>query len=359
MREAPTISEWLYRGKVFPDEGRLEILWRDVKAVMAGDYEHIFRAFIKMEPHKAAKAREGRWRLIIQSALCVQVAWKMAFSHIEQSLLDNMGSHPSAYGEVWFGGGWRRFKRRAERLGTKWCLDKRAWDWNSPGYIYEDIKELRIRLTLNPTEEWLRVVDLLYDDAYVNSVILVGDKLYRQTVPGLMKSGLLVTISDNSFAQVLLDRYACVRLRKRFSRIFATGDDTIQDEPEDAEAYVDVLQTFGCVVKEAVRGVEFMGTVFTENGPRPLYGGKHLKNITMVADEDVAGVLDSYMRVYAHCPVFTKFWRKLAVSLGVRVKSDAYYRWFYDSPEALERGRFLDCGHSNHADTTRAEAMIV
>lgn len=359
MQQAPTISEWLFKGGLYPDPLQLELLWKDVQSCLRGDYDHIYRAFIKMEPHKRSKADEGRWRLIIQSSMCMQVAWRMAVGHQEDAFLNTMGCHPSAYGEVWFGGGWKKFLSRCERLKLDFCLDKSAWDWNSPGYVYQDIKELRKRLTINPSDEWESLMDRLYEDAYVSSRVLVGSNLYQQTTPGLMKSGLLVTISDNSIAQVLLDRYVAVRLKWPYRTIVATGDDTIQRMPQDVPLYISTIQSFGCVVKEQIHGVEFMGTDFSAGVPIPLYGGKHLKNIQYVQDEDIDCVLDSYMRNYAHSTVFRKFWRTLAVELGAKILSDRYYLWFHDNPEALERGRFAQLSYGNHADRSRGEAMVV
>lgn len=352
MRQAQTIEQWLYCGGLLPDPVRKAELWIDVQRVLQGDYHHVYRAFLKMEPHTKKKAEEGRWRLIIQSSLAVQVAWKMVVGHIEDALMRMMGCHPSCYGEIWYGGGWRRFLDRCRRLGMDMCIDKSAWDWNSPGWVYDACRQLRVRLTRNPNPEWERVLAWLYDDAYSNSMILVAGDLYRQVDPGLMKSGLYVTISDNSFAQVLLDRAACLRLGVRYGPIFCTGDDTIQSRVPHPD-YIATLESFGCVAKEVTYGVEFMGNTFANLGPRPMYGGKHFRNVTMVQDEDLETTIDSYMRAYAKDPVWMKFWRKLAAKLSLRVRSDAYYAWFMDSPDALERGAFAALGLGNHADRTR------
>lgn len=295
--------------------------------------------------------------MIIQSSLAIQVAWKMAIGHLLEAELRNMGRHPSTYGEVWFGGGWRRFRDRVVRLGLVWCLDKSAWDWNSPGWIYQDICELRKRLTVNANPEWEMVLDWLYRDAYSESRVMMGNAIYRQLDPGLMKSGLVPTISDNSYAQVMLDRMVCISLGRPYGPIFATGDDTIQRKQD--QAYVDCLQRYGCVVKEVVEDYEFMGNRFTPEGPRPMYGGKHMVNIQRVADEDMPTVLDSYMRTYAADPVFSGFFRRLAVKLGIPVRSDRYYRWFLNSPEALERGGMNAMTYSNHPDRQGANGAIV
>lgn len=357
MRQATTIGQWLYKGGLLPDQGRLEELWVDVQRVLRGEYRHVWRVFLKMEPHTKAKAQQERWRMIIQCSLAVQVAVKMAVGHLEQRALETMGLHPSTYGEVWFGGGWRRFRMRMERLRLSWCVDKSAWDWNSPGWVFDAIKQLRVRLTVNPTVEWQRFMDWAYSDAYEHSHVMLGDSIYQQCTRGLMKSGSVWTISDNSYAQVLLDRAACYRLGRSYGPIFATGDDTVQRSQDDA--YLIEIQRLGCVVKEVVEDYEFMGNRFLEDGPRPMYGGKHIVNVTRVADDDLPTTLDAYMRIYAASPAFRKFFRRLAVKLGVPVRSDAYYRWFLDSPEALERGVFALRSYHNTPDRQGMGGAIV
>lgn len=358
LLESPTISDWLFRGNLIPDPVRMDMLWSDVRRVLNGEYEHIFRVFMKLEPHTVQKVKQGRWRLIIQSSLAMQVAWKMAVNHLETSLLKKMGVHPSAFGEVWFAGGWRRFRSRAKNLGMNWCLDKSAWDWNSPGWVYEDILELRKRLTVGGTQKWEDTMDMLYRDAFIDSRVLVGGDLYQQIEPGLMKSGLVTTLSDNSFAQGVLDRNACVHLGIPWSVYMATGDDTIQRKPINSDEYVRVIQRFGCVVKEQLEGIEFMGNRFVEYGPEPLYVGKHLVNISQILDENLPTTVDSYMRNYANSKL-APFWRELAYRLKVPVRSRQFYEWFMNNPSALDRGVSSGLLFGNHTDTSRYEASVV
>lgn len=357
MRQATTIDGWLFKGGLYPDPIRAEELWVDVKRVLAGDYQHVWRVFLKCEPHAPKKVRENRWRMIIQSSLSVQVAVKMATAHLQEAVLRTTGSHPSAYGEVWYGGGWRRFRDVLVRLGMVWCVDKSAWDWNSPGWIYAIIRRLDSRLTQNPSDEWERFLDWAYRDTYENSVVMVGDGLYKQLRPGLMKSGSYWTIDHNSKAQVVLDRAACFTLRRPCGPIKATGDDTTQRK-QDAE-YLRVLQSYGCVVKEVVEDYEFMGNRFTPDGPSPLYGAKHLANVVRVADEDLPNVLDSYCRVYAANDLYFGLFRGIATRLGVPLKSRGYYRWFLNNPEAMETGKFGRASYHNHVGRQGPTGAVV
>lgn len=345
MRQATTIDQWLYRGGIYPDDVRVEELWVDVQRVLAGDYEHIWRVFLKTEPHTKKKVRAKRWRMIIQSSLCVQVAVKMATQHLQEAILATTGAHPSAYGETWYGGGWKRFLESLKRMRMTWCIDKSAWDWNSPGWIYKLIRRFDARRTMNPNPKWEKFLDWAFEDTYGSSLVMVGDGVYRQDQPGLMKSGSFWTIEHNSIAQVILDRATCFTLRRPAGPIKATGDDTTQREQD--EDYLRVLQSYGCVVKEVVQDYEFMGNKFTETGPRPLYGAKHLANIVRVADEDLPGVLDSYCRIYAASDTYFGFFSRIANALRIPIKSRGYYLWFLNNPDALERGAFGRTSYHN------------
>lgn len=335
-KEAGTIGKWLWPNDTFdPDPVRAEMLWYLVGQVFEGKYEHIFKVFVKPEPHKLEKAVEGRWRLILASSLPVQLAWHMTVGHLEKAFIEEQPYIPQAYAEVFFGGGWRRFAESCKDRRMTWATDKSAWDWNSPGWCYEACKQLRDRLTRGQTDKWRFVLEWLYRDAYVDSKVLLGTgHIYQQTRPGLMKSGLVVTISDNSLCQDLIDAAAQISVGRLPTRKRVTGDDVVQQKPPRSNEYLQRLQSFGCVVKSAEERLEFMGFDFSE-GIKPIYPHKHIWNLLRQKDEFVPDVLDAYCRIHARNPQFLLFWFDVARRLGVRLKSPAYYKWFMDNPTAL------------------------
>lgn len=335
-REAGTIGAWLYPGNTFePDPAKRSMLLSQVMEVFNGEYDHIFKVFVKPEAHKPEKAAEGRWRLIIASSLPVQVAWAMTVGHLEESLLTNQPNIPPAYNTCFFGGGWRRFAERCRKTQINWATDKSAWDWNSPGWVYRIIQQLRVRLTANATEEWKACLGRLYDDAYFESkVMLATGHIYKQVGGGLMKSGLLVTLSDNSLGQVVEDALAQLSVGQLPTPMFATGDDVLQRKPHDTTAYLERLQRFGCKVKQSSDSLEFMGFDFTDQ-PMPLYPAKHIWNLLRQTEDKLESVLDAYCRMYAKQPEFQKFYQRVADYLGVRVRSPQYYEFFMDNPDAL------------------------
>lgn len=306
MREAPTNGDWLRWEGCDGCPIQKDRLWLMVQDVMAGKYHHFWRVFIKEEPHKPSKAEEGRWRLIIAASLPVQIAWQMTFGKLNDKFIDTCFKTPSMQGLVYVGGGYKQFRTFCRMLQLRTCIDKSAWDFNSPGWVYFQVcLPLRRRLCINPTEKWLQVATALYEDAYHNSVLQLEDgTTYQQLFRGFMKSGVVNTISDNSLGQVALHALAEKRLfnendQKRMSPILATGDDTIQRRSGDQ--YLDELEKAGCIVKECNDGYEFMGFDLNEDF-KPMYPTKHLVSIMHQKQEFVAQVLDSYMRMYIKTP---------------------------------------------------------
>lgn len=331
MKEKPTIGDWLGAdgfGKYNPVQ--VQRLWLDVQKVMDGTYEHYFRAFVKDEPHKIAKAETNRWRLVIASSLPVQMVWRMLY-HEQNDALNRLSAEiPSKHGYVHCYGGWRKFLAEAKTLGMKISRDISGWDVGAPGFIFEIIRDLR-ESWAGVDEYWKVVHRRMYADAYGHSKILFSNGLVvEQLFPGYMKSGLFSTIADNSLAMVGIHGLACGRANLPVGEIWATGDDVTQSTVSDA--YLDELGTLGCRVKEVLHHLEFMGINYSSGKPEPMYQSKHLYNVTMkgfVLEE----LFDSYCRMYAESEHFGA-WAKLAKDLGVNVKSQRYYQFWYSSPLA-------------------------
>lgn len=331
MREAPTIGDWLrVAPDGTPDAVQVERLWYDVQRVLAGTFEHVFRAFVKDEPHKQSKIESSKWRLIFASALPVQMVWKMCFEEMNEALNVPFRT-PSAHGMYFCYGKWRQFLALCRTRGLKYSRDISGWDVNAPGWVLHLAKELRKRLTVGPDEFWLRIVDSLYDDAFEKSLLMFSrGVILRQNFSGFMKSGLLVTISDNSLAMVAMHALACLRSGVRLGSIIATGDDVVQSVVSDS--YLAALESGGCRVKEVFSHLEFMGTDFSGGSPEPMYFHKHIAALPYKA-EVLEETLDSYARLYVHSDRY-RFWERVAVGLDVKLRSRGYYKFWYDSPMA-------------------------
>nr|WVD52812.1 RdRp [Wugcerasp virus 5] len=331
MREAATVGAWLGAdGLGHYDEVKVQRLWYDVQLVMSGRYQHWFRAFVKDEPHKKAKAEKGAWRLIIAAGLPVQMVWRMCYAWQNELLNSRPYDTPSKHGLVFCYGGWRRFLAYVNTNQLYYSRDISAWDVNSPGWVFKVVGMWRATWP-GVTDEWRRVHNMLFEDAYFSSKILFSNGLVvQQQFGGYMKSGVFNTITDNTLAMVGMHILACLRSNTRIGSIAATGDDVMQSVINDT--YLGCLEKLGCRVKEVLNHVEFMGTDYRNGYPEPMYFEKHLVAFCTKTGIE-AEVLDAYCRLYVYSDKFD-FWQSIAQKLGVSTRSSTYYRFWYSSPLA-------------------------
>lgn len=331
MKEKPTIGQWLNWDPVHlvADPMQLERLWYDMNLFISGHYEHQFRVFVKDEPHKQSKIEQKRWRLIMCASLPVQMAWRLALRHQNDWLNNHPYECPSAHGLVFCYGGWRRFRAHAKSQRLQYSRDISAWDLNAPGWIFRVIREFRKRA--GGPRAWLDLVDRLYDDAFVHPKLRFSNGLVlRQDFEGVMKSGLFVTIADNSLGMGGTHVLASLRSGTPIGNLWATGDDVLQSHISDR--YLDELLRAGCRVKEWEPRLVFMGTDFTSY-PTPMYFQKHVVNF-WVSSDNLEERLDAYARLWCHHDDIFQFWRVLAKISGVTLRSKNYYQFWYDSPMA-------------------------
>lgn len=331
MREKPTIGQWLgwNPATLEADPRQLQRLWYDVQRVLSGDFEHQFRVFVKDEPHKKAKADQDRWRLIMCAALPNQMVWRMCLKHQNDWLNAHPFDCPSSHGLVFCYGGWRRFKAHAASKRLIYSRDISSWDVNAPGWVFDVVKEFRQRAG-GPTS-WLRALDLLYEDAFEKAKLRFSNGvILQQQYRGTMKSGLYITIADNSLAMVAMHVLASIRSGQRIGSVWATGDDVLQSYMSDS--YIDCLEGLGCKVKESECRLAFMGTDFTKE-PIPMYLEKHIVNFWST-DENTAERLDAYARLWCFDDTWYGFWRRLAELSGCTLKSQRFYQFWYNSPWA-------------------------
>jgi hypothetical protein len=326
-REAPTIGEWL-KFVGFPDPVRMAELWFDVKRVFEGRYDHIFRVFIKAEPHSMAKVKERRFRLIIAASLPVQVAWTMVFGRMNDTEIARWSQIPSAQGMMIPKGAWRYAQRHMRKRGLCWEADKSAWDFNAPGWVMDMDLQLRSALAIGRDAKWDKVAKWLYDDAFKNARLMLSNGMvFRQQFSGFMKSGIVNTISTNSHAQYMQHVLACLRLEVPLVPMIAAGDDVLMAEPP--AGYQAELERTGCVVKFCRPGRAFLGIDWA-SVPRPLYFTRHIWHYLYQADEFLGETLDAYAISWCHQPRMYEFWRLVAAAHGMKVTSPSSALFWFD-----------------------------
>lgn len=330
MKQSPTIGEWLEFDGIKYGAYKVQSLWFDVLSVLSGEYDIVFRVFVKQEPHRIDKCEDNRWRLIVASPLCVQVVWQMLFHYQNDLEIDACYEIPSQQGIVLINGGWKQYLELWTRRGYDTGLDKRAWDWTAPGWLlYLDLEFRRRMGRGDKMAEWYVTAKKCYDDMFKTCVLTLSDGTrWRQLYPGIMKSGCVNTISTNSHMQVMIHFLACWDQGiSPYPVCVAVGDDTLQCSRQavDIQAY----SKFGAIVKSASDGLEFVGHEMLKSGPQPLYMEKHFVKFLHVPEDFMADYLDSMARMYCHTEMFY-VWDRLARRLGINIMSRDYYLWWYD-----------------------------
>lgn len=274
--------------------------------------------FVKQEPHKVAKLREGRERLILAVSLIDTFVDRILFGWLGRLVVSTVGRTPCMVGWSPVRGGWRLLNAHYKRKRVT-CLDKSAWDWTVTPWMVRAWRDFIRALPVNAPEWWLDMVDARFEQLFEKAVFRFKDgTVVFQSVVGIMKSGCYLTIILNSVGQSLLHYVANSRLGYplKQDQPHVMGDDTVQPLVLDLLAYVEQIRRLGAVVKEvsAQDFVEFAGFVFTDTGAWPCYWQKHLFSLQYA--ENLAETVYSYQLLYFHEPVMFAFLNRVALELG-------------------------------------------
>lgn len=267
--------------------------------------------FIKREPHKLSKLQAERYRLISATSLDDTLIDRILFGDFVDKLLSMQTD--CRVGWSWLKGGWRQLPAKFNR---PFCVDKSAWDWTMQAWIVECFLSFITKLIDVP--EWYH--DLMryrLKCLFATATFMFSDgTLVRQGPIGIMKSGCFLTIIMNSFAQMMLHVRACQLLDvdPDLNWPDCLGDDTIQDEPADPDAYMQALATAGCVPKLTSRGVEFCGLQMTHKRVLPLYWKKHLFKFMHHEPTTFLEFLEAMQILYRYDPLMVKLFRSAAIA---------------------------------------------
>lgn len=332
MKEAPTVGEWLKCDFIGDfDPLRMERLWYDTCKVMRDEERVILRVFIKQEPHSYAKLDAGRFRLILCSPLSVQVAWQMLFAYHNDVEIAKARVLPSQQGFGLVGGDWKYYYQSWVDRGMTYAMDKSAWDWTAPYWALRLDLEFRYRMGRGAMmDRWREIAEILYRQMFERPEIILSDgSVYRQIVPGIMKSGCVNTISTNGHCQGFVHCVVCYRAGVNphpLPRV--VGDDTLsrREHAVLSGGYAE----FGVIVKEVVPRIQFVGYEWSRKGLEPLYFSKHVSRFRHIEQQILREYLDSIMRMYVHSRHY-EFWERAVDKIaGGSAYSRACLRYWMD-----------------------------
>uniref|UniRef100_A0AAT9JA11 RNA-directed RNA polymerase n=1 Tax=Neotermes castaneus sobeli-like virus 1 TaxID=3133514 RepID=A0AAT9JA11_9VIRU len=261
------------------------------------------RTFVKNEPHKRSKVLTKSWRLIMVMSLEDQMVDRIlmrSWQHVEER---NVMSIPGKTGWTPTPAGFRQFN--ATFTGPVLATDCSSFDWTFPSWVAQELLEIRLSMMERSDPVYEKLVRARWAQVLRDAVLQLpsGDRL-QQVGWGLMKSGWLRTIAENSSAQVLINALAWIRCGQSiasFPTIWTMGDDVILDWDTSLPSpeFEEQLKTTGILVKQSTTAREFAGFEIDGRHVTPLYCQKHGFSLQHVSHEQKSVLSEAYMRLYA------------------------------------------------------------
>jgi len=260
------------------------------------------RVFIKPEPHKPAKIAEGRLRIISSISAIDTMIDRMIYQDFADAILSSYDTTPIMVGWSPMHSGCSLLKMK---LGTGPYLniDKSSWDWTVPPWLLWLAHHLITELAVMPPRGWLNL-HLSRSGALFGrpSFRLSDGSLYKQPVPGIVKSGMYLTILMNSLCQLLLHLVLEDLLDIRTRLPIFMGDDSSQVVFPEQEAYCTLMYRLGFRVKSQIsERIEFAGVEVMSWGRfKPLYVAKNFFSLMHQSPDTLPEALQSLQYLYFH-----------------------------------------------------------
>lgn len=313
-----------------PSSEMLDVVWSIVSQKLSGNdgADHI-RLFIKQEAHSEKKIREEKYRLISSVSVVDQIIDHMLFDEMNEAMIRGWFDMPSKPGWSPFGGGWRVMPTDGRWMAT----DASSWDWTVQPWMLEMVFEFRQRMCDNINSRWMEVASRRYQQLFGHPTFVTsGGMVLRQLFPGIMKSGCVNTIADNSMIQVLLHIRICLEMQVHVGWLYVMGDDKLQEMPENCGEYLSRLGEF-CIVKEVLYKSEFAGFQFIRRGPQvwvePVHRAKHSFNLLHSIPENFEAMAQSYAINY-HRSKYRGWFEALFDRMGVRLYPSDFRDFIFD-----------------------------
>lgn len=292
------------------------------QALLSGRaYADPLNVFVKREPHKIAKVRDGRFRLISAVSLEDAMVDRILFAKLHDDAMISL-EQGLRVGWTWVHGGWREMYHRYAGKRVV-CVDKSSWDWTMQGWIVECFIDFLNEIYADAPDWFMDLVRLRLAMLFRYPTFRFQDgSLVKQPRAGIMKSGCYITLILNSLAQMMLHCVASFRNDQDpdLSWPDCIGDDTVQETPLKLESYLKHLEDLGCTIKGAKVSsfIEFMGVQIDADRVVPSYWKKHLFKLSFHDRETLGPYLRDMQSYYHHSKSMQKIFATAAVALGLR-----------------------------------------
>lgn len=210
----------------------------------------LVRLFVKREPHKLSKIEEKRFRLISSVGIVDQIIGQILFRPLDEFELDNYHSLPVKVGMTTTNGDLYKVMSWLGK-GPYVDIDKSAWDWTVPEWLFDMHAEVRARLFEKFGQRDLALAVRNYYKALKHPYLCLSDgETFRLPFP-IQLSGGVSTLSDNSrsslFLRLVYDQLCGKEID--FHSLIALGDDTNEVLPANLEHYLAWLKSQGLTTK--------------------------------------------------------------------------------------------------------------
>jgi hypothetical protein len=198
------------------------------------------KVFIKQEPHKMAKIKAGKLRIISNVSIVDQLIERLLCSNQNKVEINRWRTCPSKPGMGLHDDGLQELYDEvvsAQKSGLRLAeTDISGWDWNVKDWLLSLDAELRADLYHAPEGSALRHLLWFRGFAVARKVFCLSDgTLFEQTVPGIQASGSYNTSSSNSRMRIILAYLVGC------AWAIAMGDDDVEEAVDGAAAkYVDL-----------------------------------------------------------------------------------------------------------------------
>lgn len=204
--------------------------------LVKGGYCDPIRVFIKNEPHGVEKVRQKRLRLISSISIVDQIIERILHTRQNQIEIDNWKNIPSKPGgsmnndeDV------KSFAREVFSQENLVDIDISGFDWSVQGWELEFDIECRIRLAIDPSEQWINATRCRCICLSMGVFAFSDGVMVAQAEKALQKSGSYLTASGNSRIKVALGYYVGANF------VVAYGDDAVESYVDGApEIYADL-----------------------------------------------------------------------------------------------------------------------
>lgn len=283
------------------------------------------RLFIKPEPHKSSKREKQSWRLISAVSVMDQIIDHLLFDEMNKNMVEEHLTIVPQVGWAPLYLGWTNIP-----FGGV-AMDKSGWDWSAKPWLFEETLNLRKALCENLSEQWSELAAWRYECLFGTPVFVTsGGQFLRQKQPGVMKSGCVNTITDNSIMQDILNKVVEIETGECSPWMKSMGDDTYQATPRDLRTYVAALSKY-CIVKDVKSAAEFAGFSFSVDYVEPLYFGKHCYNLLHAPSAHKAELAVSYSLLY-HRSRKARLIKSICAQLGY-VPGDSWLDSIWDGEQ--------------------------